>query len=287
MIASHSIYYLMNTLKSGDREIMRESEKKILRREGLEPGKNLEIRDVNIGRGETIHVAVLGKPESPPMILLHGFSGAIVYMNRILKDLGNKFRVYAIDNPGTGLSSRVNARLETNDDAIRYYIERIEELRKALGLEKFLIAGHSLGAYISFFYTLNFEEHVQGLFLISPAGFRDDPNDLTQRLDSLSWGVRARIKTFLFFARRKFIPNDFIQISGPIAKWLVSSGIKFRLRMEGQEREDFAEYSYEMMKLPIYAERSVHLILRNGAYSGNPIGSHIEKIKTKTFIYYG
>ena len=45
-------------------------------------------------------------------------------------------------------------------------------------LEKFVLAGHSFGGYISGFYTLRHTQYVKKLLLLSPVGIRPgDPNE--------------------------------------------------------------------------------------------------------------
>lgn len=50
-------------------------------------------------------------------------------------------------------------------------VDTVEGWRKAMNLnEKFTIAGHSYGGYISSFYTLNYSKYLKKTILISPIG---------------------------------------------------------------------------------------------------------------------
>jgi len=81
--------------------------------------------------------------------------------------------VYALDWRGFGRSPRggehaFNAR--TLEETHSYFIDSLEKWRKAQGLERMALMGHSMGGYLVSHYALAYPERVSRLFLISPVG---------------------------------------------------------------------------------------------------------------------
>lgn len=272
--------FLTETFASTDFASVYWLEKEIFKLEDLEVGKNLELRNVPIGsNGEYIHVAITGNPENPPLLLLHGFGGSIVFQYKLLKPLSQSFRVYAIDNPGTGLSFRSECNASNNQESIDYFTERIEQLRMALKLEKFSMAGHSFGAYISFFYTLKHQALVSCLFLLSPAGFKPSPASGNEE--------RGQSKIVNFFREKQIVPGELVSVLGPFSKQFISFFLSKRFRMSGRELELFRNYTYAMMRLKVTSDKTVFHILKARATSDNPIAHHVSETQTKIYIYYG
>lgn len=52
-----------------------------------------------------------------------------------------------------------------------YYLDTLNSFLEKMGIEKFYLAGHSIGAYISAFYFDKHPGKVIKLCLLSPAGF--------------------------------------------------------------------------------------------------------------------
>lgn len=51
----------------------------------------------------------------------------------------------------------------------------MEKWRQTIGLEKFILAGHSFGGYVSGIYAVKYPQYVERLLLLSPAGVGDYP----------------------------------------------------------------------------------------------------------------
>ena len=49
-----------------------------------------------------------------------------------------------------------------------------------MGLEKFILLGHSLGGYLSASYSLRYPQHVKHLVLVDPWGMNKKPQDGTR-----------------------------------------------------------------------------------------------------------
>lgn len=101
-----------------------------------------------------------------PLVLLHGIgSGAASWMQQF-EELGATRRVLAWDAPGYGSSSPVAALSPIALD----YASVLNEWLDALGIERCVLLGHSLGAIIAGTFAAEYPQRVAGLLLLSPAG---------------------------------------------------------------------------------------------------------------------
>ncbi len=70
--------------------------------------------------------------------------------------------------PSTPIAARV-ARAE------HFFVDSLESWRIAVGVERMLLIGHSLGGYLSAAYSVRYPERLSGLILMSPAGIPRGP----------------------------------------------------------------------------------------------------------------
>lgn len=101
-----------------------------------------------------------------PLVLLHGIgSGAASWVQQF-EVLGETRRVLAWDAPGYGASTPVEASSPAASD----YAAVLKEWLDALGIERCVLLGHSLGAIIAGAFAVTNPQRVAGLLLLSPAG---------------------------------------------------------------------------------------------------------------------
>ena len=126
-----------------------------------------------LASGIRIRVVERGKPDAPPVLLVHGW-GCSTYVFRqnmpALADGG--FRAIAFDLKGHGLSDKPQTADEYTVDAM---VAHLGEALYALGLERSALAGHSLGGTLIYHFAVKYPERVRGLGLISPAGLTGVP----------------------------------------------------------------------------------------------------------------
>ncbi|OAJ53979.1 alpha/beta hydrolase [Paraburkholderia ginsengiterrae] len=101
-----------------------------------------------------------------PLVLLHGIgSGAASWVQQF-EVLGQTRRVLAWDAPGYGASTPVAGESPAAAD----YAAVLKEWLDALGIERCVLLGHSLGAIIAGAFAAVNPQRVAGLLLLSPAG---------------------------------------------------------------------------------------------------------------------
>ncbi len=113
--------------------------------------------------GARIHYIDQGS--GPPIVLIHGLSGQVRnFTHSLVARLCGDFRVIAIDRPGSGYSTRPrgsSARPASQAATIAAFIA-------ALGLERPLLVGHSMGGAMALATALDHPASVGGLALLAP-----------------------------------------------------------------------------------------------------------------------
>lgn len=103
-----------------------------------------------------------------PIILLHGTSASLHTWDGWTKELTkNNYRVIRMDLPAFGITGANKDNLYDLPSYSKFLTDFVNQLE----LDKFILAGNSLGGSISWHYTSSNPEKVQKLILLDPAGF--------------------------------------------------------------------------------------------------------------------
>ena len=92
------------------------------------------------------------------------------------------------------------------------FVDYIERWREGVGLEKFILLGHSLGAYLSCAYTMQHPKRVRHLILDDPWGFPLKPS----RIDLGQSRRRHLIYAAVVLYTKRFNPLSPIRVAGPL-----------------------------------------------------------------------
>lgn len=122
--------------------------------------------------GETWHYLEGGPDDAETVVLLHGFGGEKDNWARFAKHLTGRYRVVAPDLPGFGES----ARHADWDYSVVPQRNRVQGFAQALGLERYHLAGHSMGGHISILYAHEYPAQVASLALFNNGGIHS-PNE--------------------------------------------------------------------------------------------------------------
>jgi pimeloyl-ACP methyl ester carboxylesterase len=115
--------------------------------------------------GARLHVREDGPEGAPAVVMIHGLAGQSAhYSYGVMPRLLDRFRMIALDRPGSGYSPR--AQHVPAD--LRAQAATVAALIDALGLERPLVVGHSLGGAIALALALDYPDRVAGLALVAP-----------------------------------------------------------------------------------------------------------------------
>ncbi|HLW53865.1 MAG TPA: alpha/beta hydrolase [Candidatus Angelobacter sp.] len=161
-----------------------------------------------------------GKGEET-MVLVHGFSSSADSWNRIAGRLRKHYRLIAVDLPGWGESTR----LEAASYGYPAQVERLHQFVRQLRLSRFHLVGHSMGGGISANYAVKYPDEVITLALIAPHGVIEPVrSELAASVDrGDNWLVVTSLPGFTrlldkCFAKRPYIP-------GPVLKALAAQTV--------------------------------------------------------------
>ena len=160
--------------------------------------------------GARIHFRDEGKPESPAIVLLHGFNGSLFNFERLVPLLAKDFRLISIDLPGFGLTGAIPSANYTTES----FMDTVTSLTNQLGIEKFLIAGNSMGGGVAWRYTLEHPAKVEGLILLASSGVgsKEDVKKFEERENNppIVWKLMnsTLFKKFLNYYTPKFFATE-------------------------------------------------------------------------------
>ena len=107
---------------------------------------------------------------SPALVLLHGFPFDHTLWTAQLAELGDSVRVLAPDLPGFGTSAALRGAA-TMDSLARAVLGWAD----GLGLDRFVLAGHSMGGYVALALARLAPTRLRGLALVSTRSGADNP----------------------------------------------------------------------------------------------------------------
>jgi proline iminopeptidase len=115
--------------------------------------------------GGKIWYRIDGEGDKTPLLLLHGGPGSSSYYLEPLKELSEDRPVIFIDQLGCGRSTRIT---DTTLMTIEKNVEQLEQVIKALKLDRYYLYGHSWGTMLGIDYYLKYPKGIQALIFASP-----------------------------------------------------------------------------------------------------------------------
>jgi 3-oxoadipate enol-lactonase len=116
----------------------------------------------------TLHYADQGK--GPPVVLVHGFPLDSRMWNNQLQPLSERHRVIAPDLRGFGQSAP-----SPNPFTLESLADDLHALARHLNLDKFTLAGLSMGGYIALAYVAKYQSTLRSLILVDTKSQADTP----------------------------------------------------------------------------------------------------------------
>tara|TARA_Y100001954_G_scaffold217235_1_gene249171 strand:- start:1132 stop:2046 length:915 start_codon:yes stop_codon:yes gene_type:complete len=121
---------------------------------------------IRLPNGVNVHLRDEGDPDAPPIVFVHGHTEDLHTWNHIVKNLVESFRVIRFDLRRHGLTGPA----PDNHYRIENYVSDLSMIIDHIGIDSFVLIGHSMGGRISARYAMGKPERVSNLVLLSASG---------------------------------------------------------------------------------------------------------------------
>ncbi len=118
-------------------------------------------RDARAGELK-LHYQEWGSPSAPAVLMLHGFGVSGHMFDEFAQRMQDRYRLIAVDQRGHGDSDWAS----DGDYSREAFVADIEAFRQSLGLERFILVGHSMGGLNAVTYAASHPERVRSLVLV-------------------------------------------------------------------------------------------------------------------------
>jgi 2-succinyl-6-hydroxy-2,4-cyclohexadiene-1-carboxylate synthase len=158
-------------------------------RKGLSAG--ITIGDREGFNAYQFHYCLIGSPNQPVILFLHGFMGDSNDFNEIISMIREQFCCLAIDLPGHG-KTRINGGDEcyTMSHTALALINLLDNLK----IEKCFLAGYSMGGRLALYLIIHFPSRFEKVILESTSPGLKTAQERTQRLQ-IDWQRTRELET--------------------------------------------------------------------------------------------
>ncbi|HEX7125262.1 MAG TPA: alpha/beta fold hydrolase [Thermodesulfobacteriota bacterium] len=138
-----------------------------------------------------------GDPRAVPLVCIHGAGGAAAMWPQVHVAFRDERAVYALDLPGHGRSAPLDGRI-----TLDRYADTVTGFLDAVGIERAVVVGHSMGGGIALSLALEAPGRVAGLVLVGTGAklgvapetmdlLERDPDAAVERICRLAYGPAA------------------------------------------------------------------------------------------------
>ncbi len=210
---------------------------------------------------DSMRLAYLDKGEGPAVIFVHGLGSNKEAWRKTIPALGEEYRCIALDLPGYGESDK-GAYPQT----MSFFSDCILEFAEALELEKFHLAGHSMGGQIALYTAIHFPAALRSLVLMAPAG-----------IETFNAGDREFFRSVFNAQVIKSFDEARVRLNFKANFYEMPSDAEFMVDKRLEMMEDSAAYSYYAEMVPL----CVQGMLKDTVFQ------NLHKIKLPVLIVYG
>lgn len=131
------------------------------------PHESLQISEYYYdANGIKLFVKIIG--EGTPLVILHGGPGLDhTYLLPQFEQLAKDYKLIFYDQRGSGKSG---GEVDSISLTLENFVKDLEGLRKAIGLEKINLLGHSWGGLLAMHYVLKYPNNIDKIILLSSMG---------------------------------------------------------------------------------------------------------------------
>ncbi|KAL6829910.1 alpha/beta-hydrolase [Trichoderma camerunense] len=266
-------------------------------------GKNRALNEFSVER--------VGEEAEETLVMVHGYGAGLGFFYKNFEPISRipGLKLYALDMLGMGNSSRPPFKIHAKDkegkviEAENFFIDALEEWRKARKIERFTLLGHSLGGYLAVSYALKYPGHLKKLILASPVGIPEDPyavnaalpepgestmqNEFTvdqQTTTTTKNGAAVPPKRpypswLVWLWDANVSPFSIVRMAGPLGPRFVSGWTSRRFNhLPAEEAQTLHDYSFSIFKQKGSGEYALAYILAPGAFARRPVINRIQNV---------
>jgi pimeloyl-ACP methyl ester carboxylesterase len=158
-------------------------------------------------QGMRVHLRDEGPRDDPlPIVLLHGTSASLHTWEGWASALRGERRVIRVDLPGFALTGPH----PLDDYSMPVYVDFVRALADRLGVNRFVVAGNSLGGQIAWSAAAAMPDRVARLILVDASGYRPE---LLQTRQDIPLGFKLAAMPWLQPLMRNTLPRPVVKAS--------------------------------------------------------------------------
>lgn len=231
-----------------------------------------------------------------PLVLLHGYMNASTYFYRNFVGLSEYYQsIYSLDLLGWGLSSRPDFK-KLKDDSVEtaedFFVQSLEAWREKNQIDTMILAGHSMGGYLSVAYCERYPERVEKLILLSPVGVPEPDEHSEQQASRIRSTWRGRFFSGLWetaYSANTTPASILRSLPSSTAQGYARAYVDRRIPAirDVQEQHAVADYLFYNNVLPGSGEYCINRILHANVLAKKPTLHRIPhlKVDSVTFLY--
>jgi pimeloyl-ACP methyl ester carboxylesterase len=129
---------------------------------------------ITLPSGATVHYRDQGQRNGPALVLLHGSNASLHTWEPWVAQIGDQFRMISLDLPSHGLTGAVPG----DDYSQEAMAQFVNEFTTVMHIERFALAGNSMGGGIAARFAIHYPERLTHLVLVDAAGMpTKEPRD--------------------------------------------------------------------------------------------------------------
>lgn len=121
---------------------------------------------VELANGTTVHLRDEGPRDGLPVILLHGSNSSLHTWDDWTEQLSAQYRIIRFDQIGHGLTGPAR----DGDYSKARHVADVHAVAEHLELDRFVLAGNSMGGWVSTAYAIEHPDRLLGLGLLNASG---------------------------------------------------------------------------------------------------------------------
>ncbi|CAM9392568.1 unnamed protein product [Discosporangium mesarthrocarpum] len=219
--------------------------------------------------------------DKPVLVLVHGWGAGNGFWMFNLGQLSMEFRVLSVELYGCGRSDRKPFKPRDREEGVRLLVDALERWVSTMGLRRFVLGGHSLGAMVAAHFAMRHPTSLIKLMLLSPAGVgrkesRAEDPAAEGEANNASKSLGVRVYEALW--HNSITPMDLSRWLGPfgpkLIKWIVSRRFSRSPKtaiVKTVDQELLSNYIYQNWVRPASGERALFLMMDAWLFAYTPL----------------